>query len=497
MGAWIRVNDFGGIWNPILVQHDSSNDGYYLYVYNEKPAFIIVGASFARAISSDAINVDQWYHVAATNNGSNLKIYVNGRLKDSASSAGLTGVNHSAYIGYDDTSTYYNGLIDDVRIYNRQLREEEFQDMADPMKRWSRKNSWRTSAYVGGSPGWDDTDVLPDPGAVVINEVMAHSHLAPDWIELYNTTNESINIGGWFLSDNDANLYKYKIDDGMTIGANGYLVFYEDVHFGDGSNPDIPFAFSENGEEACLSSAEDDILTGYRRVEDFGASETGVSFGRYRKSTGTYNFVAMDSNTPGWANAPPKVGPIVINEIMYHPDWPEGGSYNNDDYEYIELYNITGSPVTLYDYETNEPWKFTDGIDFTFPASPNEITIPANGYLLVVKNPAAFAWRYPSVPLPPERILGPYGGRLRNSGERVELSMPGDVDEFGRRHYIRIDRVNYSDGWHPEDCPGGVDLWPTEADGGGKSLSRKVSTDYGNDVINWRADDPSPGVINP
>jgi hypothetical protein len=231
-----------------------------------------------------------------------------------------------------------------------------------------------------------------------------------------------------------------------------------------------------------LSSAEGAVLTGYREVEDFGASERGISFGRYFKSsTGNYNFVAMDHDTPDEINADPKVGPIVINEIMYHPDWPDSGSYNNDDYEYIELHNITGSPVTLYDFGTNEPWKFTDGIEFP-------VAIPANDYLLVVKNPTAFSWRYPAVPV--EKILGPYGGRLGNGGERVEISKPGDVDGYGTRHYIRVDR-------HPEDCPGGVDLWPREADGGGKSLARKVSTDYGNDVINWEAGDASPGVVNP
>jgi hypothetical protein len=57
--------------------------------------------------------------------------------------------------------------------------------------------------------------------------------------------------------------------------------------------------------------------------------------------------------------------------------------------------------------------------------------------------------------------------------------------------------VTYSDGSHPEDCPGGVDDWPTGADGGGKSLSRKVSSDYGNDVANWKAAEPSPGQANP
>jgi hypothetical protein len=71
--------------------------------------------------------------------------------------------------------------------------------------------------------------------------------------------------------------------------------------------------------------------------------------------------------------------------------------------------------------------------------------------------------------------------------------MPGDVDKYGKRYYIRVDRVNYSDGFHPEDCPGGIDLWPSEPDGNGKSLTRKVSTDYGNDPENWTASTPSPG----
>ncbi len=53
--------------------------------------------------------------------------------------------------------------------------------------------------------------------------------------------------------------------------------------------------------------------------------------------------------------------------------------------------------------------------------------------------------------------------------------------------------------WLHPGCfvPGGVDLWPTEADGLGKSLSRRDPNDYGNDVINWEAATPSPGVVNP
>ncbi|MBN2269079.1 MAG: lamin tail domain-containing protein, partial [Sedimentisphaerales bacterium] len=60
---------------------------------------------------------------------------------------------------------------------------------------WDEKDSWRASVYIGGSPGWDDSGILPNPGAIAINEVMAHSHAeASDWIELYNTTDEEIDI---------------------------------------------------------------------------------------------------------------------------------------------------------------------------------------------------------------------------------------------------------------------------------------------------------------
>ena len=113
----------------------------------------------------------------------------------------------------------------------------------------------------------------------------------------------------------------------------------------------------------------------------FGASETGVSFGRYLKSTGSYNFVPMSKNTPGSANAYPKVGPLIISEIMYNPDQPAGGSFTNDQYEYVELHNISAELVTLYRYDKGEPWKFTDGIEFTFP-DETPVTIAAGGYLL-------------------------------------------------------------------------------------------------------------------
>ena len=100
------------------------------------------------------------------------------------------------------------------------------------------KSSWRPSAFAGGSPGTDDDGQVPELGSVVINELLANSAGAgPDWIELYNPTDQAIDLSGWYLSDDANDLTRYRIAEGTSIPAGGYLVFYEDQHFGDPNDP--------------------------------------------------------------------------------------------------------------------------------------------------------------------------------------------------------------------------------------------------------------------
>lgn len=361
--------------------------------------------------------------------------------------------------------------------YSLQINNENNPDVNS----WAIGDNWSASTYIGGTPGSADTG--PRWGDIVINEVLAHQDAYPgDWIELHNTTASPINITGFFLSDDDANLTKYQIPS-TTIAANGYVVFTESNHFGP------YFALSENGDKVCLTGKRDVYgnLTGFRAKEEFGASERGVAFGRYQKSTGTYNFVAMSSNTPGASfqgapNAYPKVGPVIISEIMYRPE----KFWGDWDAEYIELYNLTSSSVNLYD-SNGVAWKFTDGITLEFPLYTS---IAPHSYLLVVKNLTAFNAQFPGVSTQKVQWTS---GKLNDDGETIELSMPGDIDENGDQKYIRIDRVVYSDGSHPQDFDGVTDPWPAAANGGGYSLTRINYSNYGNDPNNWAAYLPSPG----
>jgi hypothetical protein len=363
-------------------------------------------------------------------------------------------------------------------------------DAGTDANNWNKQESWAASKYAGGTPCADDSGLLKEH-SISINEILAHSDAPPsDWIELKNTTSSSIDIGNWYLSDDKDDLTKYRIKAGTILAPGAYLVLSSDANFGPASSDTgkiSSFGFSEYGETAYLTSSDGAVITGYREKQDFDASENSVAFGRYQKSTGTYDFTAMSSNTPGAANAYPRVGPVVINEIMYNPP-----DLNGQNSEYIELLNTTGIAVSLYDVN-GVPWKFSNGINYTFPTAT---TIPANGYLLVVKTtPTYFRTKY-SVP-GGVTVLGPYSGNLSNAGETLELVRPTDTDESGQPVYTRVDRVVYSDGSHPANCPEGVDLWPTQADGGGKSLSRKITTAYGNDPNNWQASAPTPGAANP
>ncbi len=325
---------------------------------------------------------------------------------------------------------------------------------------------------------------------IVINEVLAHAHAeASDWIELYNAGSVPVNVGGWFLSDSKNDLTRYQIAAGTTIGPHGYLVLYETLHFGNPFDPGVrtPFAFTENGETVYLYSGEDAVFPNYLTEQPFGASETWYSFGRYRTSLGTYDFVTMSEPTPGAANAYPRVGPVVIEEIMYHPA-------SDADAEYVELLNISGEAVTLFDFVALLPWRLTDdtGVNVRLPVDP-PVTLQPGEPLLLIRDAAAMRPYH----VPPGVQTIPWGsGRLDNAGGRLRLLKPGDVDAAGVRYWIAVDTVNYSDGSHAQRFADRIDPWPVEADGSGSSLTRLAPTKYGNDPNNWHAALPTPGSVH-
>jgi hypothetical protein len=428
----------------------------------------------------------------------------NGYLKLIADNNLAAGADHVAF-KLDNTTESIglfapdNQAIDSITYYNpvSGVSEGRFPDGSTDIVRF----------YKTVSPGAPNYLWLTN---VVINEALTHTDLPlEDAIELYNPTDQPVDISGWYLSDSDNNLKKYRIPPNTVIPPHGYKVFYEYEFNSDPSVNPLAFALSALGDQIYLSTADSlGELTGYRTMVKFGAAPNGVSFGRYVNSVGEEDFVLMAYRTfgvddpgtveefrqgQGAPNSYPLVGPVVISEIMYHP--PDIGTNDNVRDEYIELYNNSSVPAPLYDTANpTNTWRLRDAVDFDFPQG---VVIPPFGYVLVVSfdpqtNIQALAEFKAQYGIQDGAIiLGPYNGKLANDNENIELYRPLLPTQVTNSQgivsvvtpYALVERVHYYDSGN----------WQKEADGGGYSLHRVSFTGYANDPTNWVAAPPTPG----
>jgi hypothetical protein len=304
--------------------------------------------------------------------------------------------------------------------------------------------AWGASQLVGGSPGFDDP-IVPNPWAgVVINEFLSATAVpnAGGFIELFNASNAEVDLSGCFLTDS-ATTNRFKIPAATLLPARSAISFGQEA---------LGFAPEPAGGKIYLVSADQ------TRVLDavkFKALENGVSSGRSPDGhPATRRLAAV---TPGQPNSAPRLDPIVINEIMYAP------ISRDDDDEYIELYNRSNAAVDL------SGWRFTSGIDFTFPAGA---TIPADGYVVVAKNLSRALANYAQ--LKATNTFGNFSGQIK-ADERIALSKPGSLPT----QYIVVSEVTFKN----------AGRWPELADRGGSSLElRDPRADLAL-AANWGASD--------
>jgi hypothetical protein len=357
-----------------------------------------------------------------------------------------------------------------------------------------------------GSASPEASNYTPLPQAV-INEVLTHTDPPlEDAIELANPTDIDVPIGGWYLSNSPDDFKRFRIPEGTVLPRHGFAVFYE-YQFKAGAG-----AFTLNsahGDKVFLSEADSlGSLTGRRSQVAFGAAENGTSFGRVAMSVGA-DFTRLASRTfgvdapatlaefrtgQGLPNSGPKIGPVVISEIHYHPVAGPADPTELAGQEFVEIENATDSVAPLYDpaYPANT-WSLRNGVDLEFP--PGASLPPRGRMVLVGFSPedaaalAAFRARY-SVPSGTP-VVGPWLGRLDNAGEALELVRPDTPQlpphpDAGYVPQIVVDRVSY----------GTALPWPA-ANGNGSSLQRRSVVAYGNDPANWIAAAPTPGDATP
>ena len=147
----------------------------------------------------------------------------------------------------------------------------------------------------------------PEP-KLYINEFMSKNEMtladeggkADDWIEIFNASDEPIDIGGFYISDKEDEPLHYQIPtsspETTTLEAGGYILLWADnspeegiLHLG--------FKLKSEGESITLRAPDGETEIDFVRYE---GQEADISFGRFPDGCGEW--WAFENPTPGAAN---------------------------------------------------------------------------------------------------------------------------------------------------------------------------------------------------
>ena len=188
-------------------------------------------------------------------------------------------------------------------------------------------------------------------GDLVINEFMASNSATvadqdgefDDWVELYNNTSSPIDLGGYYLSDDAADLMKWQFPAGTFIDGNGYLIIWTDDDE-DQAGLHTSFKLSAAAESVILSDASGTVIDEVSYLDQ----ATDISYGRYPNGTGNFQtmsptFNAENMVTTGTSDSEMEA---VVLKVFPNPARNEITVSAGEVLTSVLVFNLTGQVVS-------------------------------------------------------------------------------------------------------------------------------------------------------
>jgi hypothetical protein len=290
-GAGIIAKGYGGNEEYAM---DVSGGAFRFYVRN--------AAALSSPIQSSVGPNNRWQHLIATYDAASglMNLYVNAQLVSTGPApTSLLSNSHEVSIGSRESgvaSGYvwpFNGVIDDVRIYNRALRTNEVQTLyssGGPLALTFYAQPQNASAYVGDSVTFTAQADGSDP-------------LTYQWkrngVNLTGATNTSLTVNNVQLSDNSSS-YTLLISNGSgSLSSSGAILSVIPAPAPDLTNNLVAYwAFDEtNGTATADSSGNGNSATLYNFPGDDSQWTPGIVGGAIHINAGGLNteFVSTDN----------------------------------------------------------------------------------------------------------------------------------------------------------------------------------------------------------
>ncbi|HLA55142.1 MAG TPA: CotH kinase family protein, partial [Flavobacterium sp.] len=187
---------------------------------------------------------------------------------------------------------------------------------------------------------------------IVINEVLASntnsvtdedgSH--EDWVEIYNTGASAVNLNGFGLSDESANLLKWTFPN-VTLNSHAYLrIWCSDKNRAVAGQPlHTNWKISASGEAIYISNAAGVALDNSPAVN----LNPDISYGRLPNGTGGFAFFAV--TTPGAAN-----GSVGYSEVLTEPTFSQNSGFYTSGFNLTLSTTVPGATI-IYTLDGSEP----------------------------------------------------------------------------------------------------------------------------------------------
>ncbi len=322
--------------------------------------------------------------------------------------------------------------------------------------------------------------VLPDTydSVIFINEVMySPANGESEWVEIYNTSNDSISLKDWSITDILTTPAKATINNKFYIPPNSYLVILKDSSFMNYSNLisqkvlilNLPVLNNDNDGIVLKNNLGITIDSLFYKNTWGGTS--GYSLERIslsaptNDSTNWMTCINKNKSTPGQPNSsneiiPYNMGEMVINEIMFDPAV--------DNSEFIEFLNTSLKAINIGGWKIEFEDKSYHNITNT------GLSVPSGAYF-VLSSDSSYISKYSLSNSRLRNVLNKASIGLTNSGKLILLK-----DALGNT----IDSVRYSASWHNKNLVSTKNI----------SLERINPRLNGNDRLNWSSSTDKNGA---
>ncbi len=159
----------------------------------------------------------------------------------------------------------------------------------------SAENEPSSEGEPSNEPSGEDTDAFDPSMMPMVNEICVNASTTEDWIEIYNPTDQDVDVSDWTFGDTETEMYPISdLHDDTIVPAGGYLVLMTKVVQEDGT--ELGFGLKKDGSETLFVTMFSDMWS--IEVPESLGDDTSYA----RTPNGAFEWENGVAATPGASN---------------------------------------------------------------------------------------------------------------------------------------------------------------------------------------------------